>query len=219
MRNGPKGELALDVLRGAVAGTAGVWAMDRVDWLMYDHLLDTPETRRQTRAARPGGMDPAHTIAHLAARGIGVEPPTPRQNNTPGLAVHYTLGIVPGALYGALRGRVDYIDAGRGLLYGFGLFVLEDEIANPLMGTAAPPQKYPWQAHARGLVAHLVYGLVTDLVLRALSPRPDHQERSQTAPRTASPPLRSGPSRPPSPSRSPSPSNRAGPGNVVSSAL
>lgn len=33
---------------------------------------------------------------------------------------------------------------------------------------AADPRRYPWQAHARGLVAHLVYGLVTDTALSVL---------------------------------------------------
>lgn len=35
-------------------------------------------------------------------------------------------------------------------------------------GLAASPGDYPWQDHARGLVAHLVYGIVTDTVLRLL---------------------------------------------------
>jgi len=28
------------------------------------------------------------------------------------------------------------------------------------------PQDYPWQAHVRGLVAHVVYGVVTDTMVR-----------------------------------------------------
>jgi hypothetical protein len=168
LTQGDGGELAFDVLKGAVAGAVGVWAMDRVDWFMYERGLDTPETRRQTEAARPGGMDPAHVTAKMAADAIGVRLSSPKENPA-GLAVHYSLGIMPGMLYGAMRGRVDYVGAGRGLGYGFALFVLEDEIANPLLGTAAPPGRYPWTAHARGLVAHLVYGLVTDAVLSLLN--------------------------------------------------
>lgn len=51
------------------------------------------------------------------------------------------------------------------------MFIIEDEVLNPALGFAAGPTKYPWQPHARGLVAHLVYGFVTDAVLRALTPR------------------------------------------------
>ena len=164
------GALAVDLLTGAVAGAVGVWAMDRVDWFLYERGLDTPETRRQTEAARPGGMDPAHVTAKMAADAIGVRLSSPKENPA-GLAVHYSLGIMPGMLYGAMRERVDYVGRGRGLGYGFALFVVEDEIANPLLGIAAPPGRYPWTAHARGLVAHLVYGFVTDAVLSLLNGR------------------------------------------------
>ena len=157
--------VAAAMLKGAVAGAAGVWVMDRLDWFLYRR--EGAETRRRTEDARPGGRDPAHVMAGAAASAVGVELASPKQNPA-GLAVHYSLGILPGALYGALRSRVDYLGAGRGLLFGLGLFVVEDELANPLLGTAAPPGRYPWQAHARGLVAHLVYGLVTDVVFGAL---------------------------------------------------
>ncbi len=36
-----------------------------------------------------------------------------------------------------------------------------------LRGLASGPTAYPWQAHARGLVAHLVLGATTDAVLGA----------------------------------------------------
>jgi uncharacterized membrane protein YagU involved in acid resistance len=144
--------------------------MDRVDWFLYERGLDTPKTRRQTEAARPGGMDPAHVTAKMAADAMGVRLSSPKENPA-GLAIHYSLGIMPGMLYGATRDRVDYVGAGHGLGYGFALFVVEDEIANPLLGIAASPGRYPWTAHARGLVAHLVYGFVTDAVLSLLNGR------------------------------------------------
>ncbi|MBL0407860.1 DUF1440 domain-containing protein [Microvirga aerilata] len=158
----------IDLLKGAVAGAVGVWVMDRVDWFMYERGLDTQETRCQTEAARPGGMDPAHVMAKMGADAVGVRPSSPKENPA-GLTVHYSLGIMPGMLYGGMRERVNYVGAGRGLGYGFALFVIEDEIANPLLGTAAPPGRYPWTAHARGLIAHLVYGFVTDAVFSVLS--------------------------------------------------
>jgi hypothetical protein len=136
-------------LKGEIAGAAGVWAMDRVDWWMYLRGLDTPETLRETEAARPGGMDPAHVMAKTAADAAGVGISSPKQNPA-GLAVHYSLGILPGALYGAMRERVEYVGAGRGLAYGFALFLLENEIANPLLGTAALPGRYPGTAMCAG---------------------------------------------------------------------
>lgn len=68
-------------------------------------------------------------------------------------------------LYGALRDRAGWLGAGRGLLYGLGLFLVNDELLAPALGLASGPAQYPWQAHARGLVAHLVLGAATDAVL------------------------------------------------------
>ena len=161
-----------DMLRGAVAGLAATWVMDRVDWFMYGQ--EPEESRRRTTEVRPRHMDPAHVIAAEATEAAGVALSS-RQLDTAGLAVHYAIGVAPAAIYGALRGRVPGVDAGGGLAYGLAMFALEDEIANPALGFAAPPGRYPWQPHARGLVAHLVYGVVTELMLRAMSPRPSRR--------------------------------------------
>lgn len=164
MRYREPDSVATDMLKGAVAGAVATWVMDRVDWAMYRR--EDPASRRKTWAVRPEGKDPAHVIASRAsqAMGYGAVP----QNHPAGMAVHYTIGIAPAAIYGALRDRVPGVGAGRGLAFGLAMFVAEDEVANPLLGVAAPPQRYPWQPHARGLVAHLVYGLVTDAVLTGL---------------------------------------------------
>jgi hypothetical protein len=53
------------------------------------------------------------------------------------------------------------------------LFLAQDEALNQVMGLSARQKDYPWQAHARGLVAHLTLGLVTNTVLNLLNaPRP-----------------------------------------------
>jgi hypothetical protein len=158
----------LDALAGAIAGAAAVWVMDRVDWFNYRRGLDSHRTRRRTQQARPRGMDPAHVLAAEAGDRAGLALES-RQLDAAGLAVHYGLGILPGALYGALRGRVGYLDAGRGSLFGLGLFLIQDEGINAAVGLSGRPRDYPWTAHARGLVAHLVYGLVTDALCRTFS--------------------------------------------------
>ena len=159
--------LALDGVKGAVAGAVATFVLDRVDWFLYG--LEPEASRRQTWDVRPEHKDPAHVIASRVSETFGGGPIP--QGHPAGLAVHYAIGIAPAALYGAMRGRVPGIDAGRGLGFGFGMFVIEDEVVNPALGFAAPPQRYPWQPHARGLISHLVYGVVADLVLRALTPR------------------------------------------------
>ncbi|HEV2129782.1 MAG TPA: DUF1440 domain-containing protein [Longimicrobiaceae bacterium] len=165
-RNGTDGgNLAADVVKGAIAGAAGVWAMDRVGWWLWDR--EDPAALQQEREARVEGMDPAHVMANRAAEAVGTSL-EPRQPHPAGIGVHYGIGMMPAMLYAPLRRQIPGLDAGRGLLYGLGLFVLVDEGVVPALGLGGGPTEYPWQAHARGLVTHLVLGLVTDTVLDVL---------------------------------------------------
>ena len=164
-RDTADGGILVDAAIGAVAGALGVWAMDRLDWFMFEH--EDAQARGQTQQARPGGMDPAHVAANKVADAFGVAL-TPRQPHPAGMAVHYSLGVGPGAIYSVLQDRVPYVDAGRGALWGATLFVAQDEILNAATGLSGRPQDYPWQAHGRGLVAHMVYGVVTDTAIRAM---------------------------------------------------
>ncbi len=156
---------AANLVKGAIAGAVGVWLMDQVGWGLY--LREDPAASRKEQAARVGGKDVAHVAAGKLARVLG-RTLTPAQPHPAGLAVHYALGVAPGALYGALRRRVGGLGAGRGLLYGLGLFLVNDELLAPALGLASGPLQYPWQAHARGLVSHLVLGAATDTVLEVL---------------------------------------------------
>ena len=159
------GGWAGDVLKGAIAGAAGVWLMDQVGWFLYRR--EDPATLQREKAARVEGKDPAHVASGKVARAFGITL-SPLQPHPAGIAVHYALGVVPAALYAPLRHRINGLGAGRGLLYGLGLFLVNDEIVAPVLGLASGPAAYPWQAHARGLVAHLVLGVSTDAALDAL---------------------------------------------------
>lgn len=158
-------DLLGDLIKGALAGAVGVWALDRVTWAMWDR--EDPRDLARERAARADGLDPAHVIANRAAEAMGTEL-TPKQPHPAGVAVHYGLGVGPAAAYAVLRKRVPAVGAAGGLLYGLGLFLMQDEGLNPLMGTSGKPWEYPWQAHARGLVGHLVLGAATHATLEVL---------------------------------------------------
>jgi len=178
-----------ELLKGAVAGAIGVWVKNRVDWAAY--RAESAEARMQTIYARPGGMDPAHVIADVALRTFGVPMPYPPQHNIAGKTVEYGLGILPGVLYAALRPQTPWMSKGGGALFGAAMFLLQDELLNPLLGTAAPPQRYPWSTHARGLLSHVVYGVTTHNAMRfldrAFPPRPRisrNTSSSRALPRT-----------------------------------
>jgi uncharacterized membrane protein YagU involved in acid resistance len=167
-REAAQDNVLADLLIGAVAGAAAVWVMDRVDWFNYRH--EDSQARQRTQDVRPGGMAPAQVAVGKMADAADVEL-SPGKHHALGKAVHYSLGTAPGAVYGALRERYPAISKGRGLLFGFGLFLVQDEGLNALLGLSAKPKAYPWQAHARGLVAHLVYGVATDTFFTAMKRR------------------------------------------------
>jgi hypothetical protein len=164
-QDGRGGSLTSDLVKGTLAGAAAGLVMDRLDWFMYEH--EDPAARHRTQSVRPGGMDPAHVAVNRLAGllGIGL---SPRHPHPAGLALHFGLAIGPGAAYGVLRRHAEGLGMARGPLYGLALFLLQDEALNAVSGLSARPSQYPWQAHARGLVAHLVYGVVLDAALNVL---------------------------------------------------
>ena len=77
-----------------------------------------------------------------------------------------------------LRKRAPIVGAAAGMAFGLALFLMQDEGLNAILGTSGTPGEYPWQAHARGAVSHLVLGAVTDATLdvldRMFEPMPYH---------------------------------------------
>lgn len=119
------------------------------------------ETTEREKAARPNGKG---AVANLLDR---IESMTGQsfdesQRNVLMQGIHFGLGAGPGALYGALRGRVPLVGAGHGALYGLVLWALNDEYLNIKLGLAAPFGDYPLETHWRGLVGHVVLGMATD---------------------------------------------------------
>jgi uncharacterized membrane protein YagU involved in acid resistance len=154
-----RGSLVGGLVRGAIAGGAATWVMDQLTTGMMQGQAD--EKTEQEEAARPRGQAPdLNLVDHLDRRfELRLD-----ENGKSRLAlgIHYGLGIVPGALYGALRRRLPFIGAWRGLLFGLVLFLLNDEYLNAKLGLAGPPQEYPAETHTRGLLGHLALGAATD---------------------------------------------------------
>lgn len=158
--------------RGAAAGAVGVVAMDVLTWAMYRR-----ENRRdllREKRARVFGMDTAHAAVRRITRAVGSDAGSDEPNGA-GVAVHYGLGMGPGALYAVQRQRRPWVRTGGGALYGLFLFVVNDELAAPLLRLAGPPNAYPLIAHVRGLVGHVLLGMVTEATLRAMADGPEPQ--------------------------------------------
>lgn len=163
--NADQSDVVSSALMGAVAGAVAVWAMDRVDWFMWRRV--DPRARAQTTRVRPRGEPPSHALISKI-EDFARWKPTEQQHDMAGNVAHYAIGMTPAAGYALMREKMPGRGVSRGAMYGLGLFLAQDEALNSITGLSAMPGAYPWQAHARGLVAHLVYGVTAEFVLNGL---------------------------------------------------
>jgi uncharacterized membrane protein YagU involved in acid resistance len=122
----------------------------------------SPETAEREEAARPNGKG---AVANLIDRIDSDYRLSLSDGQRLALteAIHFGLGMAPGALYAVVRHRLPLVGAGRGLLYGLVLWAVNDEYLNIKLGLAGPFDAYPLETHWRGLVGHAVLGVGTDV--------------------------------------------------------
>jgi hypothetical protein len=84
-----------------------------------------------------------------------------------GPAVHYGLGTMLDAVYGALA-PFSRVSVGAGVGYGAAVWLAADEVAVPLAGLAQAPTKTPVSSHISAAAAHLVFGVVTHFTRKLL---------------------------------------------------
>jgi hypothetical protein len=115
-----------------------------------------------------GGEDATVKAAKRISRGVFHHELDEQEKKVAGPAVHYAMGAVSGAVYGAAAELAPAVSLGAGLPFGAAVWLLADEVAVPAFGLSKSPREYPPEVHAQALGAHLVYGLTTDVVRRAL---------------------------------------------------
>jgi uncharacterized membrane protein YagU involved in acid resistance len=148
-------KLVRDAAVSAVAGYVGTRVMEQVSMLLYG--LAPESVRTCEDEARPG---PPYEIAVRKISGtLGIEL-SDEQVQKAGMAMHYALGPSWMPVYALLRRRTDLHPLTAGLVAGGAMSLVVDETLTPALGFAAPNRAYPLQTHLRGIVAHLVFGVV-----------------------------------------------------------
>jgi hypothetical protein len=155
----------VDAARGAIAGAVATWLMDLVTTGLYDAQSD--EVNQREQAAQPNGKGSVENLLDRIETETGFAVDA-EQRPMVLQAMHYGLGIGPGAVYGILRNRLPLVGAARGLLFGLVLFALNDEYMNMKLGLAGPIEAYPVETHWRGLVGHITLGVATDTTIELL---------------------------------------------------
>ncbi len=139
-------------LAGLIGGLAGSWAMNRFSSLFYNNGR--------------GSMDDIATklLAQRATKTITGRELSPAQISLAEPLVHYGLGTLTGAAYGALAEYSPLPTKAFGTAFGAAFWVAGDEIALPLLnGPSLPPS-----AHVEAFASHLVYALTTEGIRRAV---------------------------------------------------
>jgi uncharacterized membrane protein YagU involved in acid resistance len=72
------------------------------------------------------------------------------------------------ALWISTTKKYQKVMAGSGAPFGAAVWLLADDITLPAVGLAKWPTQYPVSTHVYALASHLVYGLVTETVRRAV---------------------------------------------------
>ena len=164
--------LALDVLLGALAGAAGTFLMDQATTLIQ---------KREPKAARDAEEEARGPKSAYAAAAEKLGVPDAKKEAM-GTAIHWALSAGAGALYGALRNRSRRLGLGSGLAYGVAFWLVMDETATALLQLAPPPQRFPWQTHARGLAGHIVLGGALEAAFDVLDLRKADSSRRRGGP-------------------------------------
>ena len=173
------------VAAGVAGGLAGSLVMNQFQSLC-SKLMSDEERPHGAQSLQQG--TPEHGIGReLAERGVD-EPDddaaartsnaiselvfdhhlTKSEKETAGAVAHYAMGVTSGAIYGAVAEVMPAATTCEGTAFGAAVWLLADEAIVPGLGLSRKPTDYPLSVHTYSIASHLVYGLTTELVRRAV---------------------------------------------------
>ena len=167
-REAGAGELAQDAAEGAIAGLVATGAMSVLAATLAAAARRAGAREERLLPASPEGEAPTEKLAGQVTAAVAGKRATKREKEIGGEVIHWTFGVVLGAVYGLLAARSRRVSAGRGLAYGAAVFAGASEAALPILGLSLPPSSYAPAGHAMNLLTHLVYGAALDATTRGL---------------------------------------------------
>ncbi|MEN3326020.1 MAG: putative rane protein [Acidobacteriota bacterium] len=179
----------MDIYKGVAAGVAGglvgSFVMNQFQSAL-GKLMENEERPHGAQSLQQGSPD--HGIGReLEERGVD-EPDdnaavrtgnavsefvfdhhlTKSEKEKAGAVAHYAMGVTSGAIYGAMAEVMPMATVAEGLPFGAAVWVVADEGVVPALGLSRNPSEYPASIHVYSFASHLVYGLATELVRRAV---------------------------------------------------
>lgn len=154
-------------LAGLFAGLAASWVMNR-----FQSALSAAEQRFEKE--QPSGSNQQEEEPATAKAAARITRPLLGRELAHGEkkiaepAVHYAMGALSGAAYGAAACMTPLAGAGGGTLFGVVLWLIADETLVPALHVSKSPAEYPPKTHLNALATHLVYGVSTHLLYRGI---------------------------------------------------
>lgn len=157
------GETAAELTAGIVGGIVATQINDIVEKAFW---RATPE---QEKAREPETQDDssADAAARKLLECVHDHPPKQLQKVVK-KGIHFGLGAAWGPLYCWLRRHTGMTPYAAGVTSGVALSLIVDEALNPLLRITPPPRAYPASTHVRGIVTHVVWGLICGAVAEPL---------------------------------------------------
>lgn len=145
------------VWKGLVAGLAGGLAASAVMGPVHEWA------RKNNQAAR-SGEDATVKAAEAVSEGVADHSLSRKEKKVAGPAVHFAFGGGMGAAYGAVAEVWPEVTTGFGAPFGAAVYGGAHAVAVPVLSLSKPITESSPQAESAEFAAHLVYGIVTDLV-------------------------------------------------------
>ncbi len=156
-----------DVVKGAVAGLVGGLVASFVMSEFQALLSAISEEEKKSKNKKED--EPANVkTAEAISENVFDHRLKKSEKEPAGEAVHYAMGATSGLIYGIVSEIAPVSTVGLGLPFGAAVWLVADDVIVPALGLAKPATQYPLLTHAYALSSHLVYGLTTNLVRRAV---------------------------------------------------
>ncbi|MEJ7685400.1 MAG: DUF1440 domain-containing protein [Segetibacter sp.] len=162
MKNKTSNETSADLAVGALAGIIGGFALAGAAQTIYS--LTSPKTIAEETAIEP--RDPFIVLAEKLEKLTGKNL-NDRQKKIFEQGAAAALSVTAGVSYALLASKWNLNWLMGGAVFGGLFWAAGDEGILPVLGLAGDNTKYPLEAHARGLAAHVVFGIVTAAFVKA----------------------------------------------------
>lgn len=160
------------LVRGLAAGVVGSAAQDLFFRATRKIAPHTPREAFSPPEREQIEETATQTVARRVSTHLLQRPLAPDEKPRAATAVHYAFGAALGGIYGLLRETTPAMRGAPGALaYGFGAWMVGDNLVLPAFRLGAWPNAYPLKTHAYALGAHLVFGAAVSAAYAAMRPR------------------------------------------------